>query len=307
MMSTELLKRMALELDLSEDYLHKIANRSTKYYKVYTISKSKGGMRTIHQPSPELKTMQYWLVRNVISKFPVSDHAYAYRKGASIRKHADCHSKSNFIFHTDITQFFDNISMAHLTRLLKDNASCFNIKASELDDEIILISNICLFNGHATIGAVSSPAISNAVLYTLDTVMNSYCGRYNYTYTRYADDLYVSSDTYIDRVIVNDVSRMISSNNFEMNKIKTYFMSKKNRRMVTGLTITPHSKISIGLENKKIIKSKIYKFLLTGVGNNAEILGYLAFLQDVEPSYYDKIMIKYSAKGDIIKILRGAI
>ena len=109
---------MADDLKLDSSYILKIANRSDFYYKDYTIKKKNGGFRHISQPSPELKTLQYWIVKNILCKLPISNIASAYNKGNSIKKHAQIHSGAKHILHTDINNFFPSIHFSHLSSIL---------------------------------------------------------------------------------------------------------------------------------------------------------------------------------------------
>ena len=117
---------MSKELKLNSTYLYDIANRSSYYYKDYSIPKKKGGHRNISQPSPELKTLQYWIKDNILTKMPISKFAFAYNKGDSIKKHASIHSKSRFLFHSDIMAFFPSIHFAILKKEFEHNRELFN-------------------------------------------------------------------------------------------------------------------------------------------------------------------------------------
>lgn len=93
---------------------------------------------------------------------------------------------------------------------------------------------------------------------------------------------------------------------FRINDSKTWFKSKKSRRKITGLIITDTGRVSVGTETRKKIKHMIYNRLVNGNGSPDEILGYLAYLKDVEPQVYNKYIIKYSTycDGDVISAIR---
>ena len=79
-----ILEKISLDLKLDLTYISRIADRSSFYYRKYTIEKKSGGFREIYQPSAELKTLQYWVVHNVLCALPISEEACAYNKGNSI-------------------------------------------------------------------------------------------------------------------------------------------------------------------------------------------------------------------------------
>lgn len=91
-----------------------------------------------------------------------------------------------------------------------------------------------------------------------------------------------------------------------INESKTYFSSLKCRRKVTGLVIGTDSSVTIGSQKRDFIKKLVYDKLVHNNGNGNSILGYLAFLKDIEPQTYNNIMSKYSqyCTEDIIDALK---
>mgnify|MGYP003254474777 CR=1 FL=1 len=69
----DIIDRIALDLKLDKSYLDRIASRSSFYYRDFKIKKRNGDERRLAQPSPELKTLQYWVLNNVLNKIPVSE------------------------------------------------------------------------------------------------------------------------------------------------------------------------------------------------------------------------------------------
>lgn len=294
----DVIDRIALDLKLDRTYISRIVSRSAFYYKDFTIPKRDGGKRHVAQPSPELKTLQYWVLHNILNKIPVSNAAYAYKKGDSIKKHAQLHSKSRFIFHADIHNFFLSIHTSHLNDILRAHQKIFDDLDIDLQTSILEIYKICFRKDVLCIGAVSSPAISNIIMHSFDNTLLDYCKSNNYLYSRYADDIYISSNKYIDKSIVSFLCSELERKGFRINYSKTKFYSPKYRRKVTGIILTQNSQISIGTDRRIKIKKLIYDKLVHNKGNPDEILGYLSFLKDIEPNTYNSLIIKYSKYCD---------
>ncbi len=300
------IEKIATELKLEQSYVSRIAKRAAFYYRDYTIPKRNGQFRHISQPSPELKTLQYWVLHNILSKLPVSEFACAYKKGDSIKKHAKLHQNSQFILHADIRNFFPSITPRLLEPILRANKSVFDDLGLDLEDSISDINNICFRKCGLAIGAVSSPAISNAIMYEFDTALSKLCKEKNYIYSRYADDIYISSKSFIDKSVVNILKNELEKYDFTLNANKTRFLSRKYQRKVTGVIITDSSEISIGTQKRNLIKKSVYDKLKHGKGDSNQILGYLSFLKDIEPRTYNNIIIKYSqyCSGDLFEAIR---
>lgn len=301
-----LLQKIASELKVDFAYISKIANRSSFYYRTYKIKKRSGGDREISQPSPELKTLQYWVLKNILQKIPVCDSAKAYKKGDSIKKHAQSHRKSKFLFHTDISNFFPSITMDHLVPFLKSNSKIFDDLNIDIDESIREIKKICFKGNCLCVGSITSPAISNIVMYDFDSRLTTFCAAMGYIYTRYADDIYISSTSYINESIKKYMSDELKKQGFVINLKKTHFYSKKYKQKITGVVLTTDGQLSVGTETRRKIKKIVYDKLKKNIGKPETILGYLAFLKDIEPHTYNSLIIKYSkyCDGDIIEELR---
>ena len=292
---------IAESLSLEKPYIKKLINRSAYYYKTYYIDKPSGGKRRIQHPSPELKTLQYWCIYNIFSKLPVSDYAYAYKKGLSIKHHAYAHLRGRFILHLDIIGFFESINSQHLSNVLIRNKELF----MDFDVELSLeeICGICLRKNTLCIGAVCSPIISNVIMYNFDNESAKYCKDRKLTYTRYADDIYISSSEFIDEDILDYFRVKLKEMDFVVNEKKTRFMSSKNRQAVTGLIITHDKNVSVGLNMRNKVKSLLYEKMVKGIGDPEVIMGYMSYIKDIEPMFYNKLIVKYSKYGNVLETI----
>lgn len=185
-----LVEKISLKLILDKKYLSHIVSNSSYYYKEFTISKQNGGKRYIAHPSAELKTLQYWVLRNILDKIPVSRAACAYNKGNSIKKHAQMHSQSRFIFKTDIKNFFPSIHSSRLNNVLELYEDVFEKLELDFESSLKDLNNICFRWDSLCVGAVSSPRISNIIMYDFDNTLIEHCEKMGYVYSRYADDIY---------------------------------------------------------------------------------------------------------------------
>lgn len=80
-------------------------------------------------------------------------------------------------------------------------------------------------------------------------------------------------------------------------------MSNKSQKRVTGLILTTDHHVSVGIDMRRKIKDMLYKMMTKQQGDPAIIQGYLAFIKDVEPQTYNKLIIKYSTYGNVKDIL----
>lgn len=298
-----IIKIISKNTDLSPVYIAKVVKSASHLYKNYLIKKRKKGKRLISHPAKELKLLQRWMIDNILSHLPIHKSVFSYKKGIGIQNLANVHRKNNFLLRTDFKDFFPSIKSNNIANLIQKNLSLINFQLSNKDIEIIC--KVVCKDGKLTIGAPSSPIISNSILYDFDEHWFEKCKKQNIVYSRYADDLYFSTNhshklKLVYKELIDYVNRM-KSPYLELNKNKTVFTSKKYRRIVTGLVLTPKGEISIGRQKKRFIKSLIHKCINQDISDKqlSYLRGYLAYINAVEPTFVKRLENKYGK--DIIK------
>jgi RNA-directed DNA polymerase len=292
-------QEIARSLQLSEAYVLRVAASANHRYKQFTIKKADGkSNRLIEQPSRGLKLLQRWVVRRIFDQLPTHPCAHAYVKGRSIGTNAAVHRGSRYISRLDLENFFPSLTSGDVESLLRRNR--ISIGGSNLSDEDIHLVGLltCRF-GRLTIGAPSSPTISNKLLYDLDMRLAQIAAEHNANYTRYADDLYFScsqSGTLYD-VCKQAEEALAGTTNprLVINRGKTYHGSRKRRMVVTGLRITPDAKVSVGRDLKRRIRVVAHKAHNKTLGQEdlGWLRGMLAYVSSIEPDYAERIRSRY--------------
>ncbi len=288
------------ELYMGEEVISRFIMTAPYRYKKYKIPKRKPNeFRTISQPSKEVKFMQNLCLGLIREKLPVHKCALAYEKGTSIKKNAELHKNNQYFLKMDFKDFFPSIVPEDLLAVLSDNGICL------LDEEKIILSHLFFWKLRRnsplklSIGAPSSPFISNAVLFGFDIKVSELCAGLEITYSRYADDLtFTTNKKNILSLLPIEIKKILSSmygRRLKINEDKTVFSSKKFNRHITGLTITNDGKVSIGRERKRYIRCMVHKFK-TGClppKDVSKLCGLLAFVFDVEPKFLKRLSDKY--------------
>jgi len=158
-----------------------------------------------------------------------------------------------------------------------------------------------------TIGAASSPVLSNAILYDFDCFVSGICLANHVAYSRYADDIFLSTNqpnvlAEILEAVRTDLRNRVSPR-LTINEGKTVFTSKKRKRVAAGLVLTSDGQLSIGREKKRSIRTMIHLYA-TGMLPPDEISylrGYLAFVNSVEPDFIARVKRKFG--GELINDL----
>ena len=132
-------------------------------------------------------------------------------------------------------------------------------------------------------------------MYDFDNKLTNYCRTHDIVYSRYADDLALSTSK---PKVLNDAFDFVKQlcgdmpyPRLKLNDEKTVFTSKKHRRQLTGLILTNEGKPSLGREKKRLIRSMAHRFSLNELSDDqiAHLRGLLAFAYSIEPLFFSSI------------------
>lgn len=302
-----LLELLQSQSGLTIQQLNHYALTASKRYRVYEIEKKNGGTRKIEHPSKAIKSLQRWIVKNLILRLPVHHAATAYLKGASIKKNAIKHIGTKFTLRMDFESFFPSFSSENVKEYLQSKKNSLLTEIS--DDDISFVVKLVSRNGALTIGAPSSPMLTNVMMYDFDYKLSAICECENLVYTRYADDIFISSffPSRLEKIIdnVRTLCGEFLYGNLKINENKTKFLSRKYRRSIAGVVITPDNNLSIGREKKDFIKKMIYMHSngRLDIEERLSLCGMVAYIRDIEPVFYQTLIRKYGE--DVILSLRS--
>lgn len=291
-------RAIAIEAGVPVTYIEGLVRSANHLYKVFSIERRGGGQRrTIEQPSRALKFLQRWLIANVLQDVPIHNAAAAYVVGSNILSHAEKHVMNDYLLRLDFRNFFPSITERDLRQHLIRNRSYLHF--AEEDEDLQFVVSVVSRNGGLTIGAPSSPALANQVMYQFDDLLYRWCRERDVTYTRYADDLYFSTlQRDVLRLIRGKVVELLSSIDYprmSLNDAKTAHTSRKKKRLVTGLSLTSDGRVSLGRKKKREIRGLIHKFDKGSIipEKISYLAGYLAYARSVEPTFINSLKRKY--------------
>ncbi|WKJ90993.1 retron St85 family RNA-directed DNA polymerase [Methylomonas montana] len=296
-----ILKYLSNLLSLEKSEILRFIASSPHRYKVYSIPKrKKGEFRVIAQPSFQLKFIQKAILKEFFSDLSVHRSAMAYVKGKGIKDNALMHADNVFLLKMDFQDFFPSIKPEDFIEHLKWSTK-FNLS----EEDKFVITRVFFWSPVRgkplvmSIGAPSSPFISNTIMQQFDEKVDYYCVGNSITYSRYADDLIFSTSLpqalSLVPKFIEETIKTLPYPRLKINREKTVFSSKKHNRHITGLTITNDSRLSIGRAKKRYISSLVHKYTLSqlDVEQLSYLKGYLAFCLDVENDFVKRLEKKY--------------
>ncbi|WP_375084278.1 retron St85 family RNA-directed DNA polymerase [Providencia sp. SKLX074055] len=297
-----LIEKLALMLQKSEGEVTSFLQNAPKRYKVYTIPKRTLGHRVIAQPSKELKEYQRKFLE--IQQFPIHASAMAYRKGMSIKQNAVAHKNNSYLLKLDLENFFNSISNKIFWEVWESILPLPSNQDKQTLENLLFWCPSKKTGGALvlSIGAPSSPLVSNFFMYQFDCAVSNLCIEKEIVYTRYADDMTFSTkhkdSLFVVPKLIKDKLAELFGGAIRINRKKTRFSSKAHNRHVTGITITNDGVLSLGRERKRYIKHLVHQVQLNilDTDDRQHLRGLIAFAKHVEPMFIQSLKRKYTSE-----------
>jgi len=303
---------LARETGMGLNDIRKVLLTAPRRYKTYFIDKKSGGQRLIAHPARELKLLQRAFLALVLNDLPVHEAATAYRAkpGLSLRDNALPHAANGPILKMDFREFFPSIRGKDWISYCEKNA----VFAQASDAELSAMLLFRRAKGEAvlklSIGAPTSPALSNILMFDFDQAVWSAVAPHLVTYTRYADDLTFSAPRtgYLNGVqsLVAQTVRAMQYPKLEINGAKTRVVTTKFHRDVTGLTLALDGRVTIGQLRKRNIRAGVHNASKGSMPPHElkALAGQIAFAMSVEENFLEHLKSLHG--GDLVDSIMKA-
>lgn len=301
------------------------ADRHTQY-RQYQIPKNSGGFRTISEPLADLKEAQRQLVAIFKSSFGALYHtsAFAYIENRcaldSVVRHQ--RNESDWYCAFDFHDFFGSTTKAFVMNMLSMIFPFSKIMAYDRGVEVLSNAlDLCFLDDGLPQGAVSSPMITNLMMIPIDVYFANRLhlipvGRKDpakdadeevrYIYTRYADDILISSRAAFDyKTLEKDMSDILKKYKapFAFNAKKTHYGNRSGHNFHLGVIINKDNKIGIGWREQEAFKKLLNAYLFDRMHGRlwdyerlAHLNGVKAYYRKIDPDFIKRCNIKYGTK-----------
>lgn len=295
-----------------------------KLYNTFHIPKNSGGFRKIDAPVGELMEALRQLKFIFEANFPALYHtsAFAYVKGRctvdSLKRHQQ--NESKWFAKFDFSNFFGSTTIEFLITQLSIIFPFSEILKREWGKaELVKTLSLCFLDGGLPQGTPISPLLTNILMIPIDHKISNELRNFNkntYVYTRYADDLLISSKYDFDHTqiykYVNNVLREFKTP-YVIKPEKTRYGSNAGKNWNLGLMINKNNEITVGHRRKKQFKASLHNFIrdyLNGTNWSKEdvqvLSGLISYYKMIELNYVNYLLNEYSKdfKLDVREVIR---
>jgi len=302
-------------------YLH-IERDLKKEYKIYQIPKRNGGLRTICAPSESL-THDHLILRSIFEKeFFALYHttAFAYCKGRNAKHCIARHqaNQSKWFLKLDFADFFGQTNKSFVLRQLSQIAPFSEVMKDSTGAALLSKAiDICFLNDGLPQGTIISPMLTNLIMIPFDHEINRILHKKGFVYTRYADDIQIShKEKFNPGEVINLIRIQLREMRmpYKIKNEKTRFGSSSGRNWNLGLMLNHHNRITIGHQEHKIMKARIFSFLMDCKSGKRwtreemeRLAGQVAYMRSVEPYTTDHIIRHLNEKcsANYAQLMRG--
>lgn len=316
---------LARLIDVSEADLSLAIDRleAGDAYERFEIPKlGRKAMRVIHAPVEPLKTVQRALIA-VIEPLALPSSVHGFRRGHSIVTGAEKHLGSRALLNVDLKDFFHSVDDQRVERTLLRSLEprwvdeTAELSRSEARGAIALITALTTWShglyarGVLPQGAPTSPFLANLAARKLDVELARLIASTpgDLIYTRYADDLTISSPYEIDRRLIGEVLKIVKQAGFSANPQKIRLQSTLKgsphfvqKLVVTGLVLDTQAKVvRIPRQRLDEIRLKLHQAANAQRLDEAlmqQIEGFISFVQMVYRSLPPSIAAAYKRFTD---------
>lgn len=284
-----------------------------QHYNSFKIPKKSGGLRDIDAPDDELKDYLSQLKNYFEHTLSILTHdcAHAYVKERSTITDLKVHqaNNSNWFLKLDLKEFFPSHDLAYTLKVLKDiypigllmEDPCYETK-------LIRALEYAFLDGKLPQGTPLSPTLTNILMVPIDYQIQHelWNQKSHFIYTRYADDMTISSPYKFDwKKVENSVKQILDTSDtpFKVNAEKTRFGSKNGRNWNLGIMLNKDNRITIGHKQNQRFRASVFNIMQDYTHNikwspeDKQVLaGQIAYYKAVDPEYTQIVIERYENK-----------
>jgi len=282
MNEVELYQFLSNQTNIHVKDLRKVIQQET-YYRYHIKQGSK--YRQIEEPCEALARIQKALLP-ILDHYPLVPACIGGRKGFNTKVNGDVHGGAKHLLKVDISHCFQSIKSWHINNALRSHS-----ELNEIANAIVRIGTIsCLEGRFLPTGAPTSPVLCNISLTPLDLEISVLASREGYLYTRYLDDIALST-TNSERQwsLIDSVFNILKAYGLQPNKRKSRWMKLGRDKMeITGINLAHRT--GVPRELRRDLRVRLHHLAIEKKELDMETKGLLSYIHSIDPESYQDFL-----------------
>ncbi len=287
------------------------------HYRRFTIPKRDGSARAIWAPTPQLKAIQRWILREIVERLPVHGASHGFMPGRSIKSNASVHSGAEIVVKVDLKDFFPTVTLPRVKGIFRragyreQIATLLALLCTEAPREVMEIKGkthfIALGPRALPQGAPTSPGLTNTLCLRLDRRLTGLAAKLGWRYTRYADDLTFSLPPRKNRneqppkvgALLGGIAKVAADEGFVVHPNKTRIARSGGRQQITGLVVNGEGPPRVPRALRRQVRAALHNLRNGKPLREGETLsrlaGFIAYIQMTDPKLGAKLRAELAA------------
>lgn len=254
-------------------------------------------LRDIEPSFGYLKKIQRKIDRDILKPGMVNmpDNIMGGRKGISVIRNADMHSKSKALMKYDVKNFFPSIRSEHVYYI-------FRYRLNFCEEAANILTKLTTYpseKGHVPQGAPTSTGLAMYALEPMCLKLQVLADTAELHFSIWVDDITISGDSQKLSRYRMHIDHIVNSTPFVIHPDKDTGIIKKGAkvgkekgRKITGITIDNTNRLTLGNTKLKSLKRRVERIK----EESPSLRGSLLFLRQVSPSQGRRLYHEYKLK-----------
>ena len=229
------LNALRLPLGLSVHELLSLAQRADGLYRVAkSIAKPDGSIRNTYDALPPLKEIHRRIKSQILDYVNYPAYLTGSIKGSDYKVNAALHTNASIVINEDISGFFPSTSTERVFNIWYGLFG-FSQEVSQC------LTQLTTRQGELPQGAITSSFLANLVFWQDEPTLHAKLASQGLIYSRYVDDIAVSSKAFLTNQkkseVVRQIYGMLLKNGYQPKRAKHEISTSGNRMEVTKLSV----------------------------------------------------------------------
>lgn len=294
------LASLARALGTNESCLASLTRRASQLYRIaIEVPKDDGSVRHTYDAHKPLKDIHRLIKLEILDRVSFPTYLTGSIKGRDYKTNAALHNGAKIVISEDISTFFPATTpdiifdvWRHFFRFSEEVATC--------------LTQLTTRDGELPQGAITSPQLANLVFWRDEPDLYVRLATKNIVYSRFVDDLAVSSRTPLTTAdkteVIGSIYRMMRRRGYTPKRKKHEIRTAKSRMTVTKLTV--NEKPGLDRKDRARIRAMVHRLecdLVSGVDLDIliaalpQVIGKVSLLGRFHPGKADPLKKRLAA------------
>jgi len=255
---------LAKTLRMSETDLLRICDRANASWRM--VKPEPGSTRETFDAHGPLKAIHKQLKNRIFSRVYFPDYLQGSLKGRDYVSNADLHKNKRILICEDVKKFFPSVSSTFVEDVWQGFFG-FSLEVASV------LTRLTTKDGTLPQGAITSSFLANLVMWRREPLIEAKLAEMGITYSRYVDDMSISSTAHLDRTtqtkVIGMIYGMLAAHGLRAGRHKHQVFSASQQMIATKLIV--NRKPSLTAAKRSKIRAQVHQLEIAAESGVSEM------------------------------------